>query len=150
MLLRLTRDPVLAVGAPTTGTLTAGLRFFYTIEQPWANNAKGASCVPPGLYSLVPYTSPVHGDTWCLYNPSLNIFGPGVPIPRGGRSFCELHSANWASQLEGCIALGTDKRPMMDPKTCKVAPAIENSRCAVSELVAILGPLSPGHYLSIS
>lgn len=148
MLLALTRDLCLVVGAPTTGTLTAGLRFFYSVEQPWRDNLQGHSCVPVGRYELIPYLSPKHGATWQMHNPALNIFGR-APIAAHGRSYCELHSANWASQLEGCIALGTDKRPMLDPRTHTVEPAVVNSRCAVAELTALLGPMSAGHFLDI-
>ena len=133
----------------TSGTLLAADSLFHTIEQPWRNNLKGHSCVPVGTYDLIPYQSPRHGATWQLHNPALNIYGRGN-VPEGGRSACEIHSANWAEQLEGCIALGLDDKPMFDPLTGKVEPSIEGSRDAVAHLHAILGEMSHGHTLVIS
>jgi hypothetical protein len=133
----------------TTGTLSAGAREFFTIELPWANNAPGKSCVPAGVYQLIPYSSPAHGQTWQLHNPALNVYGTGV-VPAGGRSECELHSANWARQLLGCIALGLEGQPMLDPMTGEVEPAVENSKDAIAELLGVLGALSSGHTLTIT
>lgn len=133
----------------TSGTLLAQGALFYTIEQPWRENLKGHSCVPVGLYELVPFQSPKHGATWQLHNPTLNIYGRGE-VPDGGRSLCEIHSANWAEQLEGCIALGLDHQPMLDALTGKVEPAIEGSRDAIAHLLALLGPLTEGHTLTIT
>jgi hypothetical protein len=108
--------------------------------------------VPPGTYQLVPYQSPAHGPTWQLHNPDLKVWGlgPAHPTPDGFRDFCELHSANWAEQLKGCIALGLEGNPMYDPATGSVAPAVEHSVDAVAELLSTLGPLSEGHTLTIN
>jgi Family of unknown function (DUF5675) len=137
----------------TTGELTAGDRLFFTIEQPWRNNAPMTSCVPAGMYFLVPYNSPTHGPTWCLRNVVLGVMGCDVltsaQIAVGMRNMIEIHSANWAEQLEGCIALGLEGQPMLDPMTGTVEPAVENSRDAVEELLTILTPLSTGHTLTI-
>jgi len=132
----------------TTGIMQAGDLEFYTIELPWRDNKQGWSCVPAGTYDLIPYNSPTHGPTWCLHNPALNVYGR-APYPIGCRSECELHSANYARQLLGCIALGTDGQPMIDPMTNTVVPAVENSRDAVAELLKLLTPMSSGHTLSI-
>ena len=133
----------------TTGIMKVGSTSFYTIEQPWRNNLAGHSCVPFGTYNLIPYNSPKHGPTWCLDNPSLNIYGQSS-VPPNGRSFCEIHSANWAEQLEGCIALGLDNQPMFDPISGKAEASIENSKDAVAQLLSILVPLSKGHILVIT
>lgn len=153
MLLILTRDPEIVSDVATTGVaiLTdAGVKKarYCSIEQPWNDNARGHSCVPVGTYELIPYMSSKHGATWQLHAPHCNVYGCG-PVPAGGRSLVEIHSANWAAQLEGCIALGTDAHPMLDPVTDIVEPAVVNSRCAVSELTGLLGPMSTGHYLEI-
>lgn len=133
----------------TTGILTANGMSFYTIEQPWRDNKIGESCVPAGVYRLLPYLSPSHGATYCLSNSELNIYGPG-PFPIGGRSYCELHSANWARQLEGCIALGIEGQPMFDPDTKMVEPAVENSIDAISKLFSIINVGVTGHTLTIT
>lgn len=121
----------------------------YTLELPYVDNLIDRSCVPLGTYELIPYDSPKHGPTWCLHNPALNIYS-GPVIPEGGRAYCEIHSANWADQLLGCIAVGLDQQPMLDPMSGTVEPAVENSRNALTELVAVLGAMSHGHTLSIT
>jgi hypothetical protein len=135
----------------TTGTMFAGVQAFFTLELPWLDNMEGKSCVPAGDYDLIPYESPKHGPTWCLHNPLLNIWSGLTATPTGGgaRSFCEIHSANWAEQLEGCIALGFENLPMLDPITGRVEPAVENSRDAVAELLKLLSPMSSGNILQI-
>lgn len=65
----------------------------FTIERPWLNNQHGISCIPTGIYQVEQYNSPTKGDVWQLLN---------VP----NRSNIEIHPANFASQLEGCIAPG--------------------------------------------
>lgn len=137
-----------ATDEATCGTLIVGGELLYTIEQPFRDNQQGHSCVPEGSYELIPYMSPKHGPTWQLHNPACNVWGRG-PAPAGVRTFCEIHSANWAEQLEGCIALGLDDQPSFDPLTGRVEPAVEHSRDAVAHLLAFLGEMSPGHTLSI-
>lgn len=128
----------------TLGMCVVGPQSFFTIEQPWKDNAKGASCVPEGLYDLIPYESPKHGPTWYLHSTLLDVGGP-----EAGRSFCELHAANFARQLQGCIAFGLSGMPMFDPVTGVVEPAVEDSRTAIAELLSILGALSSGHTLTL-
>lgn len=132
----------------TTGKLLVDTATFFSIEQPWRDNLKGHSCVPEGDYVLLPYLSPKHGATWCLHNPALNIYGT-VPVPEGGRDGCEIHSANWAEQLEGCIALGLAGQPMFDPLTGAVEPAIEESVSAITQLHELIGAMTSGHTLQI-
>jgi hypothetical protein len=126
---------------------------YFTLEQPWRDNLEGHSCVPAGIYQLIPYISVRHGSTFCLHNPALNIYGPpevtGVPIPVGGRSYCELHSANWPEQLEGCIAFGLNYQPTMDPYTDMIEPAITRSVDAVTAMLASLHADPGPHTLTI-
>ncbi len=128
----------------TSGRMLLDGQTLYSIEQPWRDNAEGISCVPEGTYALIPYQSPKHGATWYLQNHDLGVGAAGEH-----RSYCELHSANWARQLEGCIALGTGGIPMYDPVTSVVEPAVENSHDAIEHLIATLGPMTSGHTLTI-
>jgi hypothetical protein len=116
----------------------------YTIEPPWKDNHADISCVPPGAYTLMPYHSPEHGPTWYLQNADNTVGGRGA-----ARSYCELHSANWARQLEGCIAFGLDDFPMLDPVDNTVEPAVEHSVDAIEALLQSLVPMSTGNTLSI-
>lgn len=133
----------------TTGILVVEGTRFFSIECPWLNNEAGKSCVPAGEYLLIPYYSPTHGATWCLHAPALNVYGT-IPVPAGGRSYCELHSANWCRELQGCIAIGLAGQPMFDPVTGKVEPAVEESQDAIAQLRQLLTPLSSGNTLSIT
>ena len=65
-----------------------------TIERAWKNNEKGASCIPLGRYSCIPRVSPKHGKHYHITN---------VP----NRDLILFHAANYATQLEGCVALGS-------------------------------------------
>lgn len=116
----------------------------YSLELPWKDNQKNISCVPPGVYKLIPYTSPKHDSTWYLENEELGVGGAGSE-----RSFCEIHSANWASQLEGCIALGLENAPMYNPSEGEVVPAVEQSMLAINRIKNVLGIGSNGNTLTI-
>lgn len=115
----------------------------YSLELPWRDNQKNISCVPPGIYKLIPYTSPKHDSTWYLENAELGVGGAGFE-----REFCEIHSANWASQLEGCIALGLDDKPMYNAEG-EVVPAVEQSVLAINRIKNVLGIGSNGNTLTI-
>lgn len=130
----------------TAGLMIVGKVTLNSIEPPWTLNLPGHSCVPDGRYDLIPYQSPKHGPTWCLENDALGI---SATDKAGERSYCELHSANFSSELKGCIAFGVDNRPMFNPDTGMIEPAVEGSKDAIAELLAFLGPMSPGHTLLI-
>ena len=116
----------------------------YSIEPPARGNEPNTSCVPAGKYELVPYDSPEHGPVYYLRNHALGVGAAGER-----RSYCELHSANWARQLRGCVAFGLDDQPMLDPSTGCVEPAVENSRDAIGDLYALLDTGVVGHTLTI-
>lgn len=105
--------------AETLSNLLAGPLACDAIEQPDNHDQPGHSCVPIGTYQLVQHTSArLHEDdgvtplrTWALVNPSLGVtHSPDDPIPGNcqypHRSECLIHPANFARQLEGCIAPG--------------------------------------------
>jgi len=90
-----------------------------TLELPDKNNAPRISCIPKGRY-LCEYTrSPLFSknalDRWLKANPSKteldapdeakNVFTYEIKnvVNRGG---IRIHSANYTSQLLGCVALG--------------------------------------------
>lgn len=103
----------------------AGHRLCYTLERPYVDangdgiTDRGVSCIPAGTYQVKRRWSPKHGkNVYELLN---------VP----GRSDIEIHSANDARELEGCIALGTN---MGEVNTSKFGPGygVVNSRTAVA------------------
>lgn len=81
-----------------------GNAFLKTVERPWKDNAPNISCVPEGVYDLIPHKSPKHGECYALQAPDLGvtIYGPSQ------RTHVLFHTANRPSELEGCIAPGTD------------------------------------------
>lgn len=98
MLLTLNRFCAAPDNNGTFGTLTiegvSGPRWF-TVERPWKNNEPEVSCIPTGLYRLRHGTFAAGGGY-----PDLEF----VDVP--GRKWIEIHRANKASQLKGCIAPG--------------------------------------------
>lgn len=85
-----------------------------TMEPPWIPSAtckgglKGKSCVPLGTYELVRHDSKKHPRTWALVNHDLDVvhFEGEDHDPDEDRATCLIHVANFARQLEGCIAPG--------------------------------------------
>jgi hypothetical protein len=86
----------------------------YTIERPWKDNTKRESCIPEGEYGLKPHTGHVQPAIWI----------DGVP----DRFAILFHSANYASELMGCIAPGLHWRTG-EP------PAVLNSKAAMATLM---------------
>lgn len=65
----------------------------YSVERPWLLNKVEVSCIPSGTYECIIGVSPKFGKVYGV---------KAVP----GRTDILIHPANWARQLEGCIALG--------------------------------------------
>lgn len=70
-----------------------GIPFVVTLEEPWLNNQRGASCIPVGAYVCRRVISPKFGDTFEVTN---------VP----GRSHILFHKGNTTDDTEGCILVG--------------------------------------------
>lgn len=87
----------------TFGKLTAGSLVLFTLELPWRNDENNASCIPVGLYECRYTLSPR------LKKFTYEVFGDK------NRAGIRIHSANFVSQLLGCIALG-EKLGVMDGK----------------------------------
>lgn len=67
----------------------------YTVECPWKQNTPNISCIPEGLYGL---TRDTFRDEYHNYR---------IVNPPPGRYAIEIHRANTARELKGCIAVGT-------------------------------------------
>lgn len=98
----------------TLGKLYFGEDFVETLELPWKDNAPKISCIPEGIYDVEKTYSPAFKkDLWLIKN---------VP----GRSGIRIHSANYVSELLGCIAPGMErydlnKDGIIDMKSSKKA-----------------------------
>lgn len=68
-----------------------------TVEREWNGNQIGESCIPDGIYPVQRFHSKRFGECFRLDD--------GATIPR---TDILIHPANWASQLNGCIALGKE------------------------------------------
>lgn len=80
--------------APTYGVMILqDIPLCVTVERPWLDNQKNASCIPPGVYKCSPHNGAQFKDVWKLEN---------VP----GRSAILIHAGNTSSDVQGCIAVG--------------------------------------------
>lgn len=94
----------------------------YTVERPWERNRPTFSCIPAGLYQL----------TLGIY---LKHNYPAYELQNvSSRANIKIHVANYAEQLEGCIAPGKELG--------WVAPywAVTQSQTAFDELMALPTP----------
>ena len=130
----------------TTGSMTVGDRLFSTIEPPQTGDI---TCIPEGTYTLEPYLSPMHGETWTLRNDSLGVVGQS-PAGPGEHNFVEIHTGNWAEDSRKCVIVGLASQPMTNPATGRYEPAVEQSKVAMDGLRQLLGPMTTGHTLTIS
>jgi hypothetical protein len=93
----------------------------FTMERPWKNNQKNISCIPIGIYTVTFLSTPrFPGGVYQLQN---------VP----NRSGIDIHAANKASELEGCIAIGRGVDTLGAPI------AITASATALQDILIIFG-----------
>ena len=89
----------------TIGKLTGvnGEDLGVTIERPWLDNEPNVSCVPAGIYRLIPHDSPKFGKTYELENKELDVSKCG----RTKRTYCLFgHVGNTVEDVTGCVAFG--------------------------------------------
>ena len=77
----------------TLGILTYKDFKCFTLELPWLNNKRNVSCICEGNYTARLHDSPANGDVIAIDNTE-------------DRTHIQIHSANYISQLRGCIAVG--------------------------------------------
>lgn len=123
MIVRLIRNPSTPYG--TFGQFVGFDFDFYSLELPYQDADKNGlsdpqkSCIDVGEYLCRWRQSPKYGWTYEV---------TGVP----GRSHILIHSANWAHQLLGCVAIGK-ARGVLNGK-----PAILRSKEAIAEFHAAM------------
>lgn len=82
---------------------------YHTIEQPWNDNKPFHSCIPVGIYELIPWRSPTYGHCYVAVNEELNVyFSANSPNrPSLGRYKClYFHRGNYARNFKGCGGVG--------------------------------------------
>lgn len=105
-------------------------RICYGIERPWKDNRPNISCIPGNfVYDFRQHKRPNGQSTYMLLGGSL-VASPdqiGGDYTRWG---ILIHPANRASELEGCLAPGTDRQ----------RGVVVGSRDAMARLHEILVP----------
>jgi hypothetical protein len=138
MILTLTRD--YRDARCTLGTLEVYGRRVQTLERPWVVSTnggtagqKGVSCIPPGRYRLFPHSGEAFKDVWALVNPALDVYHWEADVPREKRGKARttvlIHSANYVSELRGCIAPGKERK-----RVNRTEWAVFRSRDAMNEI----------------
>ncbi len=106
-----------------------------TLERPWIGGIPGGmpfeSCVPDGMYELIPHIRPNGDKVFALRNPDLAVFYTKQERgDRAGRYLILIHSANWVEQVVGCIAPGL-VRTIAENKRM-----VRSSRAAMRKIMA--------------
>lgn len=105
----------------TVGRASVGDFNFWTLELPDLNNKRNISCIPEGEYQCFMRNSPKNGDVFQL---------KGVE----DRTYIQIHSGNYTSQIEGCILVGDSVKFL----NADGIPDITNSKNTLSKLMELL------------
>ena len=87
----------------------------HTIERPWiAGPDPGGlsfeSCVPDGIYQLIPHTRPSGRKVVALVNPDLGVWYQKEDRPSvWGRYLVLIHSGNYVEHVVGCVSPGATR-----------------------------------------
>jgi hypothetical protein len=98
---------------------------YFGIECPWKDNQPSISCIPGGDYDLVPHLSDKYGDSWAFVGGTVSHY---YDDGQSERYACLIHPANYARQLQGCLAIG------IGAGVNNGVPAVWNSRKALKSL----------------
>lgn len=105
---------------------------FCTVERPWLNNAPYISCIPEGIYNLgLRYSAVVKKASGGDYEEGWEVMN--VP----DRSYIMIHPGNWPSDVEGCIAVGSNLL-MLAQSQHNWIPAVSNSRKTFRKVMTLL------------
>lgn len=102
----------------------AGGPTLFTIERPWQNNEPYVSCVPPGVY-------PLEWDTTGRIKNTVRLRDTEP------RTQINIHAANRAEELHGCIA------PGLNWQVNGQEASVTHSKKAMGVLLEILTPDEP-------
>lgn len=131
----------------TLGRLYAGPLVLETIERPWLRDPRGPggqrvqSCVPDGVYRVIPHSSSKFGAVWALVNPDLGVWYQPGDIPAGqpwGRSAILIHVGNTVGDVIGCIAVGLRAQQLAEYSVLESRIAIEQLRAALGRNIHTL------------
>lgn len=103
----------------TLGVLTCGGLRLFTLELPFINNEQNISCIPSGFYKAVLRQSHKNGLVIEL-----------LDVP--DRSFIQIHTGNYTSQIKGCILVGDSIKDINGDGV----PDVTNSVNSLKKLIA--------------
>ncbi len=129
--LTVTRDDYRADRTFGRITLTATAKYLSESVEPGRDHnrastkTRAGACIPAGVYTCRRVHSPSHGDCFEV---------TGVP----GRLYIQIHAANWARQLRGCIAPGLTRAVIDDGNPDTVDDSgVTSSKAALAKLMAL-------------
>lgn len=95
----------------------------YSLELPWRDNQRSISCIPSGIYKLVPHKYKGKTNTFALVNDDLKIHHYEQGDSK--RSTILIHYGNKPEDIDGCILTGKEK----------LTDEVRNSKAALIDLV---------------
>ena len=125
-LIRAKKDTIDTTG--TIGKIHLEDKTLISMEQPWNDNIPYQSCVPPGMYELIPWESTRYSSCFVIVNEKLNVFFSKVSPnrPENGRFKCIFfHRGSYVRNFKGCSGLGETYKPEFDmitntTQTCRI------------------------------
>ena len=117
-----------------------------TIELPYRDNERWVSCIPPGRYvAEIVQESPAfsYSHVW--------IHDRGFHAAASTRTGIKIHIANYARELEGCIAVGREFRDLDGDGVVDVTDSEETLRDLLKQMPAKteLHAFAPGELKTI-
>ena len=119
--------------AGTFGHIRLDYHTWHTVERQWIDNWPFISCIPSGAYTLTPHESDRHGSCFSIIGGSVALAKSDLEPPVITRYAVLMHSANFSSELAGCIA------PGMYRGAISGSPAVMSSRTALGEIGEAIG-----------
>ena len=124
-----------AVSGGVISTWNVSGEVFHGVEQPWRDNLPYKSCIPTGVYALIPWVSFRHGPCFAFVGGTVALTEEDLAPPAVTRFACLVHVANYADQVEGCFGIGMS----VGSRSSDGAPAVWNSADALARLRGTLG-----------
>lgn len=97
-----------------------GIPICVTLEEPWKDNQRKASCIPTGVYHCVTHNGEKFKGVWRLENVK-------------DRDAILIHAGNTLDDTEGCILVGSRNGSLHGK------PAVLDSKNTLNQLRGILG-----------
>ncbi len=106
----------------TIGWLTFGDFNCFTLELPDKDNQSNISCIPEGTYNFHTRLSNKNGFVIELEDVE-------------DRTYIQMHSGNYTSQIQGCILVGDSLKDINHDKI----PDVTNSKNTLKKLLELVG-----------